>query len=117
MGLQAVLLNLYLLRLGFDAPYIGLLAGLGQRVWAAAALPAAQVSNQIGTDQPTAQRARSWGRRMEHVLGARLRHERGAEIPLPWLSATQLGKLRARSSTEEATAQLNHVQTISAVKI
>jgi hypothetical protein len=40
MGLQAVLLNLYLLRLGFEAPYIGLLAGLGQPVWAAAALSA-----------------------------------------------------------------------------
>ncbi len=48
MGLQAVLLNLYLLRLGFDAPYIGLLAGLGQLVWAAAALPAVLVSNRIG---------------------------------------------------------------------
>jgi MFS family permease len=48
MGLQAVLLNLYLLRLGFDAGYIGLLAGLGQLVWAAACLPAVLVSNRIG---------------------------------------------------------------------
>ncbi len=30
MGLQAVLLNLYLLRLGYDARYVGLLAGIGQ---------------------------------------------------------------------------------------
>jgi len=47
-GMMAVLLNLYLLRLGFDARYIGLLAGLGQLVWAAAALPAGLLSNRIG---------------------------------------------------------------------
>ena len=43
-GIIAVLFNLYLLRLGFDARYIGLLAGLGQLVWAAAALPAGLLS-------------------------------------------------------------------------
>jgi MFS family permease len=47
-GIMAVLFNLYLLRLGFDARYIGLLAGLGQLVWAAAALPAGMLSNRIG---------------------------------------------------------------------
>jgi MFS family permease len=45
---MAVLFNLYLLRLGFDARYIGLVAGLGQLVWAAAALPAGLLSNRIG---------------------------------------------------------------------
>ena len=48
MGLQAVLLNLYLLRLGFDAPDIGVLAGIGQVVWATSALPAVLVSSRIG---------------------------------------------------------------------
>jgi MFS family permease len=47
-GIMAVLFNLYLLRLGFDAAYIGLLAGLGQIVWAAAALPAGMLSSRIG---------------------------------------------------------------------
>jgi MFS family permease len=47
-GIMAVLFNLYLLRLGFDARYIGLLAGLGQVVWAAAALPAGMLSSRIG---------------------------------------------------------------------
>lgn len=47
-GIIAVLFNLYLLRLGFDARYIGLLAGLGQLVWAAAALPAGLLSLRIG---------------------------------------------------------------------
>lgn len=48
MGLQAVLLNLYLLRLGYDAHYVGLLAGIGQVVWALSAFPAVLVSNRIG---------------------------------------------------------------------
>lgn len=47
-GLSAVLQNLYLLRLGFDARFIGLALGAGQLVWAAAALPAAMVSSRIG---------------------------------------------------------------------
>lgn len=47
-GLMPVLQNLYLLRLGFDVQFIGLLAGLGQVVWAAAALPAGMLSNRIG---------------------------------------------------------------------
>ena len=48
MGLQAVLLNLYLLRLGFDARYVGLLAGIGQLAWAISALPAVLVSSRVG---------------------------------------------------------------------
>lgn len=38
----------YLLRLGFDVQFIGLMVGLGQVVWAAAALPAGMLSNRIG---------------------------------------------------------------------
>jgi predicted MFS family arabinose efflux permease len=48
MGLQAVLLNLYLLRLGYDARYVGLLAGIGQLVWAVSALPAILINGRIG---------------------------------------------------------------------
>jgi hypothetical protein len=48
MGLQSVLLNLYLLRLGYDARYVGLLAGIGQLVWAVSALPAVLISSRIG---------------------------------------------------------------------
>ena len=48
MGLQAVLLNLYLLRLGYDARYVGLLAGIGQLVWAVAAFPAIFIGNRFG---------------------------------------------------------------------
>lgn len=47
-GILAVLFNLYLLRLGFDAREVGLLAGLGQVVWAAAALPAGMPRSRIG---------------------------------------------------------------------
>jgi predicted MFS family arabinose efflux permease len=47
-GLMPVLQNLFLLRLGFDVQFIGLLAGLGQVVWAMAALPAGRLSNRIG---------------------------------------------------------------------
>mgnify|MGYP000897637234 CR=1 FL=1 len=47
-GLMAVLYNLYLLRLGFDARTIGLLGGLGALVWGLAALPAGLLSNRIG---------------------------------------------------------------------
>jgi hypothetical protein len=47
-GLQPVLQNLYLLRLGFDFQFIGLLAGIGQVVWAAAAIPSALLGNRIG---------------------------------------------------------------------
>jgi MFS family permease len=47
-GLLAVLQNLFLLRLGFDARFIGLLVGVGQLVWAAAALPASLLSNRLG---------------------------------------------------------------------
>jgi MFS family permease len=44
-----VLRNLYLLRLGFDARFIGLLLGTGQLVWAATALPAGVLSNRFGS--------------------------------------------------------------------
>lgn len=47
-GLQPVLQNLYLLRLGFDVQFIGLLAGIGQIIWAAAAIPAGMLGNRIG---------------------------------------------------------------------
>jgi MFS family permease len=47
-GIVAVLQNLFLLRLGFDARFIGLVLGVGQIVWAAAALPAGLLSNRIG---------------------------------------------------------------------
>jgi MFS family permease len=47
-GLQPVLQNLYLLRLGFDVQFIGLLAGIGQVVWAAAAIPSGMLGNRIG---------------------------------------------------------------------
>lgn len=47
-GLLGVLLNLYLVRLGFDARFIGLRAGLGQVVWALAALPAGALGARIG---------------------------------------------------------------------
>lgn len=47
-GLTAVLQNIFLLRLGFDARFIGLLLAVGQIVWASAALPAGLVSNRIG---------------------------------------------------------------------
>jgi MFS family permease len=47
-GLLNVLLNLYLLRLGFGLEFIGLLNGAGQLVWAALALPAGAVGRRIG---------------------------------------------------------------------
>ena len=47
-GLQAVLQNLYLLRLGYDARFIGLAMAAGQLVWAAAALPASTLGRGIG---------------------------------------------------------------------
>jgi predicted MFS family arabinose efflux permease len=47
-GLQPVLQNLYLLRLGFDVQFIGLLAGIGQVVWAAAAIPSGMLGNRMG---------------------------------------------------------------------
>jgi MFS family permease len=47
-GILAVVQNLFLLRLGYDARFIGLALGIGQLVWAAAALPAALLSRRIG---------------------------------------------------------------------
>jgi MFS family permease len=48
LGLVAVLYNLYLLRLGFDAGAIGLLVGIGSLVWGLAAIPAGLLSNRLG---------------------------------------------------------------------
>lgn len=48
-GLQAVLLNLYLLRLGYGPEFIGPMIGLGQGVWAAMALPAGALGRRWGT--------------------------------------------------------------------
>ncbi len=48
-GVQAVLLNLYFLRLGFGADFIGPLIGLGQLIWAVTALPASLVGKRFGT--------------------------------------------------------------------
>src|SRR5260221_12419149 len=42
-GVQAVLFNLYLLRLGFEPQFIGLLIGSGQLVFALAALPSGEL--------------------------------------------------------------------------
>jgi MFS family permease len=47
-GLQAVLLNLYLLRLGFGPQFIGLLVGSGQVIWGLAALPAGALGRRVG---------------------------------------------------------------------
>jgi MFS family permease len=47
-GFLAVLQNLFLLRLGFEARFIGLMLGVGQLVWATAALPAGLLSNRLG---------------------------------------------------------------------
>ncbi len=47
-GIQGVLLNLYLLRLGFGTPFIGLLIASGQLIWAVAALPAGMIGRRLG---------------------------------------------------------------------
>jgi MFS family permease len=47
-GIQGVLLNLYLIRLGFGAAFIGLLIASGQIIWAAAALPGAAIGRRFG---------------------------------------------------------------------
>jgi MFS family permease len=47
-GVQGVLLNLYLLRLGFDTRSIGYLIAAGEIVWALAALPAGAVGRKLG---------------------------------------------------------------------
>src|SRR5690349_14332565 len=47
-GIAAVLMNLYLLRLGFDVRFIGFLNALGQLVWATAAIPAGMLSIRVG---------------------------------------------------------------------
>src|SRR5437763_6343971 len=47
-GVQAVLFNLYLLRLGFEPQFIGLLIGSGQLVFALAALPSGELGRRVG---------------------------------------------------------------------
>ena len=47
-GIQAVLLNIYLLRLGFGIDFIGLLIASGQLTWALFALPAGAIGRQFG---------------------------------------------------------------------
>ena len=47
-GIQGVLFNLYLLRLGFDTQFIGSLIASGQIVWALTALPAGTIGRRFG---------------------------------------------------------------------
>jgi len=47
-GIQGVLLNLYLLRLGFGPEFIGLLIASGQIIWAVMALPAGAIGARMG---------------------------------------------------------------------
>lgn len=47
-GIQGVLFNLYLLRLGFNSQFIGLLIASGQLTWAITALPASTVGRRYG---------------------------------------------------------------------
>jgi MFS family permease len=48
LGIVGVLFNLYLLRLGYDIEFIGLLIGSGQFVWAVASLPAGMFGRRVG---------------------------------------------------------------------
>jgi MFS family permease len=47
-GIQGVLLNLYLIRLGYGPEFIGLLIASGQVVWGLMALPAVYVGRRLG---------------------------------------------------------------------
>lgn len=47
-GVHAVLFNLYLLRLGFEPQFIGLLIGSGQVVFAVTALPSGEFGRRVG---------------------------------------------------------------------
>jgi MFS family permease len=47
-GIQSVLLNLYLLRLGFGPAFIGMLTASGQLIWGVAALPAGAFGRRAG---------------------------------------------------------------------
>ena len=53
-GIQGVLLNLYLLRLGFGSPFIGLLIASGQCIWAITALPAGAIGRHASGSRPMA---------------------------------------------------------------
>jgi len=50
-GIYALLLNLYLLRLGYDSAFIGLVNGLGPLMLAVFSLPAGWVSRRLGSRQ------------------------------------------------------------------
>ncbi len=47
-GILAVLQNLFLLRLGFEPSFVGLVLAFGQLIWAAVAIPAGIFSARIG---------------------------------------------------------------------
>ena len=47
-GISGVLVNLYLLRLGYGVEFIGLLIASGQGLWAVTSLPAGALSRRIG---------------------------------------------------------------------
>ncbi len=47
-GISSVLVNLYLLRLGYGVEFIGLLIASGQALWAITSLPAGALSRRIG---------------------------------------------------------------------
>ncbi len=72
-GITGVLLNLYLLRLGYDPRYIGLINGAGLLAGAAACLPAAAIG-------------RRWGSRLGSIAGLALAAVGGVGLPLSfWL--------------------------------
>jgi MFS family permease len=48
LGINAVLMNLYVLKLGFDFSFLGNLNGSGQIVWVFAALPAGFIGSRFG---------------------------------------------------------------------
>ena len=48
LGINAVLMNLYVLKLGFDFSFLGNLNGSGQIVWVFAALPAGFIGTRFG---------------------------------------------------------------------
>ena len=50
-GINAVLFNLFLLRLGLDTAFIGALIGIGQLFWAASAFPAGMIGARIGLNR------------------------------------------------------------------
>ena len=47
-GIYSLLLNLYLLRLGYDAGFIGLISAIGQIVFALACIPVGRLGERFG---------------------------------------------------------------------